>query len=226
MKKIISSIYTNVKSYVKVNGTLSKSFGCSLGLGQGCVLSPILFSLFINEDLDEDMTSLNTRGCKLHDTVIHTLLYADDLIIFDNSKKELQMKIDKLSDFCSKWEVVVGLPKTKVMIFGGGYNAAKKNSFYFTGSCVELVKYYTRLGVTFKHTVLFDKHVQMVKDAATKAEFKVISKLFDFKNYDVTLALKLFDTLVSPIMEYGIEFWHKNLEKIERICISTSLFWE
>ena len=139
MKNMISSIYSNVKSYVKVNGTLSKSFGCSLGLCQGCVLSPILFSLFIN-DLGEDMRSLNTMGCKLYDTVIHTLLYADNLIIFANSKEELQMKIDKLSDFFSKWELVVGLPKTKIMIFGGGYNVAKKNSFYFRGSCVEIVK--------------------------------------------------------------------------------------
>ena len=139
MKNMISSIYANVKSYVKVNGRLSKSFGCSLGLRQGCVLSPILFSLFVN-DLDEDMRSLNTRGCKLYDTVIHTLLYADDLIIFASSKEELQMKIDKLSDFCSKSELVVGLPKTKVMIFGGGYNVAKKKSFYFRGSCVEVVK--------------------------------------------------------------------------------------
>ena len=39
------------------------------------------------------------------------------------------MKIDKLSDFCSKWELVVGLPKTKVIIFGGGYNVAKKIRF-------------------------------------------------------------------------------------------------
>ena len=58
----------------------------------------------------------------------------------------------------------------------------------------------------------------MVKDAATKAEFFVISKLVDFKNYDINLALKLFDTLVSPIMEYCIEFWgDRDLEKIGKI---------
>ena len=106
------------------------------------------------------MRSLNTMGYKLYDTVIHTLLDADGLIIFANSKEELQMKIDKLGDFCSKWELV-GLPKTKIMVFGGGYNVAKKNSFYFRGSCVEIVKYYTYLGVTFKHNLLFDKWLKM-----------------------------------------------------------------
>ena len=94
------------------------------------------------------------------------------------------------------------------MIFGGRYNVAKKNLFYFRGSCVEIVKYYTYLGVTFKHNLLFDKHIQMVKDATTKAEFGVISKLSDFKNYDVTLALKLSDTLLSPIIEY---VWYRVL---------------
>ena len=133
------------------------------------------------------------------------------------SKEELQVKIDELGKFCSKWELVVGLPETKVMIFGGAYNTAKRNKFYFRGSIVEVVKLYTYLGVTFKHNLLFDKHIQTVKDSATKAEFGVISKLNDFKNYDINLALKLFDTLVSPIMEYGIEFWgHKYIEKIEK----------
>ena len=162
MKSMLSSIYANVRSYVKVNNKLSDSFDCDLGLRQGCVLSPMLFSLFIN-DLDDDIRSLNTEVCKLYDTYINTLLLADDLILLANSKEELQMKIDKLSEFCAKWELVAGLPKTNVMIFGGGYNAAKKDLFYYRGSCVKVVKSYTYPGVTFKHILLFDKHVQIVK---------------------------------------------------------------
>ena len=49
------------------------------------------------------------------------------MIILAESKEELQLKIDKLNEYCSKWELVVGLPKTKGMIFGGGHNAAKVN---------------------------------------------------------------------------------------------------
>ena len=107
---MISSIYANVKSYVKVNYKLSDSFDCDLGHRQGCVLNQMLLSLFIN-DLDDDISSLNTEGCKLYGTYIHTLLYADDLILLANSKEELQMKIDKLSKFCAKWKLVVGLPR-------------------------------------------------------------------------------------------------------------------
>ena len=106
------------------------------------------------------------------------------------------------------------------MVFGGGYNAAKSNVFYFKGANVEVVKFYTYLGITFKHNLLFDKHIQMVKEAAspTKAEFGVIVKLSDFKNDDINLALHLFDSLVAPVIEYGIEFWgEKGIEKIEKV---------
>ena len=72
----------------------------------------MLFSLFIN-DLDDDIRSPNTEGCKHYDTYIHILLYADDLILLADSKEELKMKIDKLSEFCAKWELVVGLPEQR-----------------------------------------------------------------------------------------------------------------
>ena len=133
-----------------------------MGLRQGCVLSPLLFSLFIN-DLVDDIKALNTKGCKLFDSYIHSLLYADDLILLAESKEELQVKIDELGKFSSKWGLVVGLPETKVMIFGGAYNTAKRNKFYFRGSIDEVVKFYTYLGVTFKHSLLFDKHIQWLK---------------------------------------------------------------
>ena len=68
-----------------------------------------------------------------------------------------------------------------------------------------MVKFCTYLGVTFKYNLLIDKHIQMVKDATIKAEYGVISKLTDFKNYDIQLAFELFDTLVTPISEYGVE---------------------
>ena len=93
--------------------------------------------------MDDEIKSLNTKGCKLYDIRLHTLLYADDLIMFAETKEELQMKIDKLGEYCAKWELIVGLPKTKVIIFGGGYNIARYNQFFLRGKLVEIVKFYT-----------------------------------------------------------------------------------
>ena len=49
MFQIIHSLYENVKSCVKHNGLLSDYFPIEIGLFQGEVLSPILYSLYVND---------------------------------------------------------------------------------------------------------------------------------------------------------------------------------
>ncbi len=56
--RAIKSMYTNLMSCVKVNNPLSGWFECALGVKQGDVLSPTLFSLFIN-NLAVAITSMN-----------------------------------------------------------------------------------------------------------------------------------------------------------------------
>ena len=46
--RVIENIYTNNKMYVKLESGLTDPFITTIGVKQGCVLSPILFNLFIN----------------------------------------------------------------------------------------------------------------------------------------------------------------------------------
>ena len=49
LTKVIFSIYQNVKACVKLDNVISKSFLCNIGVRQGDSLSPLLFSLFLND---------------------------------------------------------------------------------------------------------------------------------------------------------------------------------
>ena len=43
--------------------------------------------------------------------------YADDIVIFANSKEELQLSLDALYEYCQRWKMIVNNNKTKVMVY-------------------------------------------------------------------------------------------------------------
>ena len=60
MLSIIKSLYSKVKSYDLYN--LRDLFSCHRGVRQGCLLSPLLFTLFLN-DLDSKIKNFSTSVC-------------------------------------------------------------------------------------------------------------------------------------------------------------------
>ena len=74
------AVYTGMSSEVKVGEEHSKPFRVPCSLRQGCILSPLLFSLYINSlvnRLKEAEVGVMCRG-----QLISALLYVDDAVIF------------------------------------------------------------------------------------------------------------------------------------------------
>ena len=46
---VLKSMYSKLKSCIKCKTGLTDYFNCTVGTRQGCVTSPIIFLLFINE---------------------------------------------------------------------------------------------------------------------------------------------------------------------------------
>ena len=113
---LIRSIYHEVKSRVKNMNTLSDFFKSEVGLLQGEVLSPFLFSLFLN-DLELYLQQDQNAGLTLEQLSIYLLLFADDAVLFSDTIEGLQSSLNNLESYCNKWNLEVNVDKTKIVVF-------------------------------------------------------------------------------------------------------------
>ncbi len=91
----LKSIYCYIQCSVRLNGVLSDWFTVRMGLTQGCVLSPLLFSIYIN-DHTEEIKAMNI-GVNIDDDIIAILMFADDIALIVENEDDLQKMMDKLN---------------------------------------------------------------------------------------------------------------------------------
>ena len=87
---VLISMYSNDKSAVKIDNKLTEAFTCFAGVKQGCMMSPTLFNFYLS-DLPLFLNTTSSTDIVLGGRSIKCLLYADDLVIFSRSAKNLQI---------------------------------------------------------------------------------------------------------------------------------------
>jgi len=75
--KLIKSCYSTTSITIKINNKYSANFDTSCGVLQGSVLSPILYSIFINDTI----TSIINLNIKNNLLINNLSLFADDIAI-------------------------------------------------------------------------------------------------------------------------------------------------
>ena len=92
-------MYCNHEVYVRVSDGLLQPINTTIGLKQGCGISPLLFNLFIDK-----ITTIFDKTCDpvtLGGEDLSCLLWADDLVLMSLSPVGLQKAIDKTFSFYS-----------------------------------------------------------------------------------------------------------------------------
>jgi uncharacterized protein YpiB (UPF0302 family) len=199
---ILRNMYSSVFFSVKLAQGLTDTFPSSVGVKQGCVLSPILFNLFVS-----DLPTIFDQSCdpvSIHDVSLSCLMFEDDLVIMSQSANGLQSALDKLGAYCSKWGLEVNIDKTKILIFNKSGRLLNKYNFFIDNKPVTKTTSYKYLGIIFCASGTFSHAVEHLSEQAGKALFKL--KQRHILNNSPT-ALKLFDTLIMPILRYGSEVW-------------------
>jgi hypothetical protein len=116
-----------------VCNSYSEFFEYAVGLRQGDIISPVLFSLFI-DDIELFLQHDINCGWELNDIILILLLFADDMAILGNSPEEINNSLVLLHNNCTKWSLEVNVDKTKVMFFRkrSGLLSSEKNVYWQT----------------------------------------------------------------------------------------------
>ena len=94
LSSLKKALYQDSSCRVKVQDRLSKEFGVGMVLRQGCILSPLLFSLYINGVV----TRLHDGKCGVQcgGDMVPGLLFDDDMSSVVSDKEGLEKSLDVL----------------------------------------------------------------------------------------------------------------------------------
>ena len=208
-----------MKSCVKTGDNLTNFFECTIGTRQGCVGSPKIFTLFIN-DLISYLESKLNRGIFVTTEIpdLLGLMFADDVSCFADTVVGLQRILNELETFCKSVGINVNFDKTKIVVHRNGGPLRFTEKWRFDGKNVEIVSFYKYLGMFFTPKLVWTKSLKSQALQALKASASIFKYQKNFGFFNPEDAFKLFDSVVKPILCYGSEIWgYKYYEKIEKI---------
>ena len=131
-----TSLYTSIK----IGNSKTRPFQYAREVRQGCILSPLLFNIIVNNIPFSIENTLSDPFVLPNGTKLSALLYADDLVILSRSKTGLQNCLDMLSSYCDSWMLSINPKKTKILIFQKRAKKCTESSFHIDKETIEIVQ--------------------------------------------------------------------------------------
>ena len=200
---IILNLYKNDKTCIKINEKMSQTIKTQKGVRQGCVLSALLFNIFMS-DLPKKLNLENSVSIG-ENVQLNCIMWADDIIILSDSVEGLNDKLKSLNTYCINNDLKVNLDKTKCMTFNKTGRLIRRN-FFLGNLRIENVRSYKYLGLIFTPSGEIKTALDDLRSRALKAYMSLKHKLGNFFYTYVDETIKIFDTMIKPILLYSSDF--------------------
>ena len=217
MVNMLKGVYKQVNAKILTPNTFTESFEYKWGVKQGCILSPTLFNLFIN-DLSKFFKDKGAFQIPLKDLEVSLLLYADDLVLLSDSAIGLQRQLNWLQEYCETWDLKVSKEKSKIMVFRNGGRLRNYEKWFYNGSRLETCTYFTYLGVSFSSVLSWSHNEKLRASKGLRALGSIRAMMCKIPDINSKVLWKIFDSKIKPILHYGAEIWgYNDSNEIERV---------
>ena len=169
MLAYLAHSYENLKTRVRVGASTSETFDVSNGLREGCILSPLVWAVFLNPLIE----ALNAQGLGIqigdregNPIQIGALAYVDDLALLAPSASALQKALDVATAMAAKLQLTwsTGLRgKSAVVVFGAVHDE-RLSDWTLGGQSIPQLSQYDYLGITFHRALGVDTHPPDAED--------------------------------------------------------------
>lgn len=189
---LLKELFDHNSGQVVVGGKRSQPFHIESGVLQGSVLSPCLYSIFI-DDLARELSTMNT--VKIGSAEINCTLYADDIALFSDCPLKLQALLDKCTDHAkrnryqfntSKCEIISNCPFDLTL---DGQTVPRTDRFKYLG--VE----FTSKGIDY------DFFVKRRCKEATSSANRLIGMGMNIGGFSPTACSILYKVFIRPKLE-------------------------
>ena len=199
--RTIQQLYDKATSAVQMNGSIGEWFRTTVGVRQGCLLSPTLFNIFL-ERIMSDALEEHDGKISIGGRNITNLRFADDIDSLAEEQQELEALVESLDKTCTRYKMEISAEKTKLMT-NSANRIRDKGKRAEVGHCNKLQV--PCLGAVVSDDGSKPDVLSMIAQATTA--LTKLKPIWRDSNISLGSKVKLMRSLVTFIFLYTCESW-------------------
>ena len=177
----IKDLYTDVKAQVLYSGALSREFEIAQGTGQGRILTPFIYKVYINSLLKE--LSDHCFAISINTLRMPAPSFADDICLIALHQSLLKILMNKCHNYSKTWSYEFNHSKNGVVTFGETKpihcKSMKERGWALGDDTVEELYEYKNLGVLKNYCGSFASNVSDNIDKTCRKASMIFSSNVD-----------------------------------------------
>ncbi len=193
----------NLTAKVKTKHGNTRDIQIRDSIRQGRVISVLMYATVMDEIAEEiDLKKLGIPTNNKQHNKTGCLLYMDDVVLISDNLQELQQMLDITYEIASRYRIVFGKEKSKVMKIG-----SNKQTHLILGSIdIEETDKYKYLGEMMNNKGNLEDHRHMLEgkvEAAYQTLLHIAKEKY-FKGIKREVIWKIMEPSIIPIVMYGV----------------------